>query len=112
MKNKNKFIAFILLLLAASIVLAFAFIPSSQKAEVGKFYVTKQYANSFEVEEKPFYDTIQVLEVKGSSIKYVGWIGWEFVEHEKQFFTNFEVCKSCENKSNLVVKVAYEDRRR
>ena len=111
MKTKTKFILFIALLVAIS---TFAFIEfnSSNQIEVGSFYVTKQYANSFELEEKPFYDTVQVVAVKDNSIKYVGWIGWEFVSHKKEFESSFTLCKECTHKRAVFVRVKYEDRQK
>lgn len=83
----------------------------SNNIEVGKFYVTKHYPNAFS-DKKPFQDTVQVLDVKGNSIKYVGWIGWEFVESREIFNSVFTPCKDCEYKNNLVVKVKYKDSQR
>ena len=110
MKN-IKYILFIIALLAISTFTIFAF-NSSKSVEVGSFYVTKQYANAFEVNEKPFYDTVQVLAIQENSIKYVGWIGWEFVESKEEFNASFVPCKDCSIKSTLTFKVRYEDRRR
>lgn len=108
---KTKYILFIALLLAISTFSVLSFMPSNN-IEVGDFYVTKHYSNAFEPSKKAFQDTVQVLDVKGNSIKYVGWIGWEFVEDKQVFNSVFTPCKDCEYKNSLVVKVKYEDKRK